>query len=406
MMRRQFALGPVLVALLAVSLGGCNWFKGLGKKDNVEPPTPLTEFAATAQVDRAWSDRAGKGSGTSGTRLAPISADGRLYAAGVDGTIEAIDAASGRTIWSKRMGKSAGGGGWAFWRRGEHSIRWSGGPSVSGELLVVGGLDGQLVAIDAQNGNERWNVRMTSEVIASPAIADDVVVVRTNDGRLTAVNASDGNTKWIFQQPVPPLSLRGASAPLVANGIVYNGFDNGKVVAVRLADGAELWTQTLSTGEGRTEVERLADADGNLVSDGSVLYAVGYRGQLSALAFDSARPLWQRDLSSYAGVAIGGSTLVAADSDGNVWAFDRETGVNLWKQDALKHRWLSAPAIVGNHVVVGDLEGYVHWLNLDDGKFAARQRLGKQPIEAAPLVVDGTVYVEDVKGRIGAYRAR
>lgn len=406
MMRRPVPVGPLLIALLAVALGGCNWFKGLGKKDNVEPPTPLAEFAATAQVERAWGDRAGKGAGTSGARLAPVAADGRLYAAGVDGTIEAIDASSGRTLWSTRMGKSSGGGGWRFWRRGDRSVRWSGGPSVSGDLVVVGGLDGQLAALSAQDGSERWSVRLTSEVIAPPAIADDVVVVRTNDGRLTAVNVGDGSTKWIFQQPVPPLSLRGASAPLVANGVVHAGFDNGKVVAVRLADGAELWTQTLSSGEGRTEVERLADVDGNLVGDGSVLYAVGYRGQLTALAFDSGRPLWQRDLSSYAGVAIGGATVVAADADGNVWAFDRETGVNLWKQDALKHRWLSAPAVVGNHVVVGDVEGYVHWLNLEDGKFAARERLGRQPIEAAPLVVDNTVYVEDAKGRIGAYRVR
>ena len=86
--------------------------------------------------------------------------------------------------------------------------------------------------------------------------------------------------------------------------------------------------------------------------------------------------------------------------------FDRETGVNLWKQDQLKYRWLSAPAIQGKYVVVGDSEGYVHWLSLDEGKFAARERLGKKAIEGAPLIVDGVVYVEDVKGRIGAYRAR
>lgn len=404
-MKRSPLFAIALVAAVVTTLSGCNWIKGLGKKDNVEPPTPLTEIAPTVQVQRVWSESISKGAGDSGARLAPGAADGRLYAASVNGTIEAFDAATGRTLWQQRLGKRSGSG-WRFWSRGDASLRWSGGPTVAGDLLVVGGLDGQLYALSSQDGSERWNVQMTSEIIAPPAIADGTVVVRTNDGRLSALNAADGSPKWVFDQLVPALSLRGNSAPLIANGFVYDGFDNGKVVAVRLQDGAQVWAQTLSNAEGRTEVERLADVDGNLVSDGSFLYAAGYRGQIAALALDSGRPLWQRDLSSYVGAAVSGATVVIVDSEGNVWAFDRETGVNLWKQDQLKYRWLSAPAIEGKYAVVGDVEGYVHWLSLEDGKFAARERLSKKPIEGAPLVVDGAVYVEDLKGRIGAYRTQ
>jgi len=392
----------LVIVALATALSGCNWIKNLGKKDNVEPPTPLTQITPTVQVDRVWSDGVGKGAGDTGARLAPGSADGRLYAASIDGTIEAIDAASGRTLWQKHVGDRKG---W-LWRRGENSLRWSGGPGVEGDLLAVGGLDGQLYALSTQDGAERWHVQLTSEVISAPAIANGVVVVRTNDGRLTGLDANDGSRKWVFEQPVPPLSLRGNANPLIVNGIVYDGFDNGKVVAIRLDDGNEQWAQALSNGEGRTEVERLSDVDGNLVSDGAALFGAGYRGQVAALALDSGRPIWQRDLSSYVGAAVSGNTAVFVDSDGNVWAFDRETGVNLWKQDQLKYRWLGAPAIQGDYVVVGDSEGFVHWLSLSEGKFAARERLGKKPIEGAPLVVDGVVYVEDVKGRIGAYRVR
>ncbi|MEP7042300.1 MAG: outer membrane protein assembly factor BamB [Dokdonella sp.] len=394
----------ILVVAATVALSGCNWLKTLGKKDNVEPPTPLTEFTPTTQVDRVWNEGIGKGAGDSGARLAPGAGDGRLYAASVDGNVEAFDAATGRTVWQQRLGKRTGG--WFWWKRGENSLRWSGGPTVAGDLVLVGSLDGQLYALSAQDGKERWNVQMTSEVIAPPAFANGLVVVRTNDGRLAGLDATDGARKWVFDQSVPALSLRGNSAPLIANGVVYDGFDNGHVVAIRLQDGVELWSQILSAGEGRTEVERLQDIDGNLVSDGSALFAAGYRGQVAALALDSGRPLWQRDLSSYVGAAVSGNTVVIVDADGNVWAFDRETGVNLWKQDQLKYRWLSAPAIQGKYVAVGDVEGFVHWLTLDEGKFAARERISKKPIEGAPLVVDGTLYVEDVKGHIGAYRAR
>ena len=59
---------------------------------------------------------------------------------------------------------------------------------------------------------------------------------------------------------------------------------------------------------------------------------------------------------------------------------------------------------MGKHVVVGDLKGYIHWLQLSDGKLAARERLSHDAIRAQPLVVGNMVYVEDIDGHIGAYR--
>jgi outer membrane protein assembly factor BamB len=399
-MKRSF----VIIAVLAVALSGCNWLKSLGKKDNVEPPTPLTEFVPSVQVDKLWTEGAGDGAGMSGARLAPVVVDGRLYAAAVDGTVEAIDAATGRTIWQKRLGERHGG--WKVWNRGQNSLRWSGGPAVLGDLLVVGSLDGNVYALSAQDGSERWQAQVSSEVIARPAISEQIVVVRSVDGRLNGLDAKDGTSRWVFDQTVPPLSLRGNSSPLIVNDAVYDGFDNGKVVAVRLADGNPLWAQTLSTGEGRTEVERLSDVDGDLMAAGENIYAIGYRGQVAALASTTGRPMWQRDVSSYGGAAAGETTLVLADAEGNIWAFDRETGVSLWKQDQLKYRWLGTPAVQGKYVVVGDSEGFVHWLSLDEGKFAARERLSKKPIESAPVVAGGMVYVEDINGRVGAYSLR
>ena len=77
-MKRSSVL--ILVAL-GVALSGCNWIKSLGKKDNVEPPTPLTDFAPTVQVQKLWGEGVGGGAGDSGVQLAPAVIDGRLYAA-------------------------------------------------------------------------------------------------------------------------------------------------------------------------------------------------------------------------------------------------------------------------------------------------------------------------------------
>jgi len=229
--------------------------------------------------------------------------------------------------------------------------------------------------------------------------------VRTHDGRVFGLDARDGKRLWVFDRAtVPLLSLRGNSAPRIDGGVVYVGEDNGKVIAIRANDGGELWEQQISTGEGRSDVERLQDVDGAIKIDNGVVYASGYRGQTAALIAQSGRPLWTHDLSSFTGVALSATQLYASDADSGVWALDLRSGSSEWKQDGLKYRWVSEPAVQGDAVVVGDMEGFVHWLSISDGKFLARTRLAKEPIAAAPIVVGDVVYVEDVEGEIGAFR--
>ena len=333
--------------------------------------------------------------------MAPYYADGKLYAIGSDGTIAALDAANGRTLWSKHLGQRRG---WVL-HHGKNSVRFAGGPAVDGSLLVAGTIQGEVQAFDAASGAERWHAQVSSEVIAPPAIAEGVVVVRTNDGRLYGFDANDGSRKWVYDRStVPALSLRGNGTPRVAEGVVYAGEDNGRVIALRLTDGNLLWEQVLSPGEGRTEIERLQDSDGGLVVDNGVVYASAYRGLVAALIAQSGRPLWTHNLSAYTGVALAPTQVYAVDADSVLWALDLRTGSSDWKNDSLKYRWLSGASSMGEYLVVGDLDGYVHWLAASDGKLAARVRLSKHAIQAAPLVIGDVAYVEDIDGRIGAYR--
>ena len=390
--------------LLAAAVSGCATIKNIFndvKKENLEPPTPLTEFTPSVTVQKVWGERVGKGAAKTGARMRPAYADGKLYAAGIDGTIAALDAQTGRTLWQKRLGSRHG----FILHHGKNSLEWSGGPSVSGDLLVIGSIEGVVQALDAGSGAERWHTQLSSEVISAPAIADGIVVVRSNDGRLVGLDAADGSRKWTFDRAaVPILSLRGNSAPHVVNGAVFAGEDNGKVVALRLGDGSPLWEQVLAPGEGRSEIERMQDVDGTVAIGDGVIYASGYRGQVAALIAESGRPLWSHELSSYTGVAVAPTQVYVADADSAVWALDLRTGASNWKQDGLKYRWVGECAMQGDTVVMGDQEGWVHWLAAGDGKFAARARLSKNPIQAAPVVVDDTAYIEDIDGEIGAYR--
>jgi outer membrane protein assembly factor BamB len=53
---------------------------------------------------------------------------------------------------------------------------------------------------------------------------------------------------------------------------------------------------------------------------------------------------------------------------------------------------------LGRHVVVGDLEGYVHLLSRDDGSFAARIATDGSAIGAPPLALDEKSFVVQTRG--------
>lgn len=388
-----------LTSLTALAVAGCHSFK----KENIQPPTPLAkDFKPTVQVTRLWNTSVGDGAGDSGVRLRPAVVDGVLYAASTDGKLAAIDADTGKTLWSK----SSSTHGWFGWGdKKRKDALFSGGPAASGDLLVVGTLDGHVYGIGAKDGSPRWESELASEVLAAPVISGDLVIVRTQDGRVYGLDSATGKRRWAYDQGnVPLLSLRGNGALMAANGVVFFGSDDGKLVALRMDNGEKLWEQNLATGEGRTDIDKLSDADNAILLDGSVLYGAAYHGNLSAVDGPSGRPLWARQFSTFDGLASSGNAIFGVNDESQVWAFDKNGGSDIWKNDALKYRWVTGPAVQGNYVVVGDMEGYVHWLQTGDGALAARERLSKKPIRAQPLVVGDTVYVEDVKGRIGAYR--
>ncbi|WP_081500753.1 outer membrane protein assembly factor BamB [Dyella japonica] len=389
-----------LVALTSlVVLAGCHSFK----KENVQPPTPLAkDFKPTAQVSKLWTTSVGDGAGDSGVRLRPAFADGVLYACSTDGKVAAIDATSGKTLWSKSS-RTKGWFGWGDKKRAD--ALYAGGPAVSGDLLVVGTLDGHVYGISAKDGSPRWESVVNSEMISAPVISGNLVVARTQDGRLYGFDSATGERRWVYDQDtVPLLSLRGNGPLLVANGVVFYGSDAGKLVALRLDNGEKLWEQTLASGEGRTEIDRLADADGGILLSGTTLYGAAFHGNLAAIDGPSGRPLWGRPFSTFTSLDVTDTAIYGVNDESQVWSFDKSGGADMWKNDALKYRWLTGPAVLGNYVVVGDIEGYVHFLQTGDGALAARERLSKKAIRAQPLVVGDIVYVEDVKGRIGAYR--
>ena len=389
----------VLVSALIASVAGCTTVKGwmhkaAGASDNIHEPAALIKITPAISVQRLWSRSTGKGERLLGLRDHPTIADGRVYVVDSYGAnLTALDLTSGRDIWKTKT-----------------KLRLTGGPGVGSGSVVVGSVNGDVVAFSSDTGVERWRMKLSSEIISTPLVAGNIVIVRSGDGHVVAMDLADGKRRWAFERPLPTLSLRGNPSPVLGgNGLVYLGYEDGTLVALRVQDGVKAWDQAVAPPEGRSELDRMADIDGDVVASPDGIFAASYKGKVAAFNPDNGNPLWEHSLVSYGGLARGGDSLYASDAVGTVWALDRSSGGALWKQEALGYRWLSEPAVQNGYVVVGDLQGYLHWMKADSGAIVAREKIGgrNDAIRATPQVsADGVLVAVTSKGKLVAFRIK
>lgn len=379
------------IAVLAGVLSGCSTVKGWfgSKKDDGKPtePAELVDFTPSATVSKMWSANAGKGEDRLGVSQGPAAADGRVYAAAVEGGVRAFDLQTGKSVWQYKS-----------------DARLSGGPGAGDGLVVVGTLNGEVIALDASTGTEKWQAKVSNEVIAAPAIGQGLVLVRSNDGRVSAFDAASGERRWFSNHDLPSLTVRGNAPVTLGPGVVFVGNDDGTVSAMGLTDGRPLWNQVIGVPEGRTELERMADVDGPVVLEDTTVYATSFKKQTVAIDGPSGRALWAQDNGGVGGLGLASGSVVVSDPAGTVWALDKSSGASLWSNPSFARRALTAPTIQGDYAVVGDFDGYVHWLRLDNGQEAARARAGGKALRAKPVVADGILLVQNVEGELSAFR--
>lgn len=370
-----------VLGIAGLAIAGC-------KDKNLDPPAELVDIVAKRVVHRTWSVGLGGGSERLRLALRPIVVEGKLYAASHDGEVVALSADNGKRLWSAKT-----------------KLPLSAGPEVAGDLLVVGSSEGDIVGLDATNGKERWRRAIGSEVLARPLIAKDVVVIRTVDGHVEGMSATDGAQRWAVDEQVPRLTLRGTAPPVLAGDRIIAGFDSGKVLAIDARNGDVLWDAIVNASHGRTELERLSDIDSPARVSGDDVFVVGFQGRVAMLALDSGQIWWARDASSYRGFAMDDDNLYLTNADSVVVAMRRNDGSVLWEQDTMKRRGLTAPAIDGDALVVGDFEGYVHWLDKATGDIVARQKTDGERITNAAIATDGEVFVQTDAGKLLAFKS-
>jgi outer membrane protein assembly factor BamB len=139
------------------------------------------------------------------------------------------------------------------WRAPVQFNPW-GGPSVQGDLVVLGGSSirydpkllkgakGEVVAFDVSSGKEKWRKDVPGGVVSCVALSDGLAVATATDGKVRAFNLADGDRRWIYDAKMPLFA-----PAAVAAGTVYAGDLRGVIHALNLSDGKPKWTLDLGS---------------------------------------------------------------------------------------------------------------------------------------------------------------
>ncbi len=376
------------VTLLSLVLNGCsglnpmNWFGG---DDEAEQPAELRPITEEVKLRRVWSVKVGNGQGGKYNELVPAVDNNRVFAVSEDGHLVAVDMTDGDTLWRVRTRETI-----------------TGGVGAERGLVMVGTQNAEVIVFNQEDGSEIWRAPVTSEVLSPPQTNGDIVVLQTVDDKLIALDARSGERRWIYEANLPVLTLRGTSRPVFVAGAVVAGFSNGTLVAVNANDGIWRWEERVAVPQGRYDIDRVIDVDGDLLVDNNVVLAASYQGNLMGFDAQTGRIVWGMEGSSYHGLAQGFGNLYMCDERGQVIAIRRNSDSETWRNEDLVLREVTAPTPFNNYIAVADFEGYVHLLSQVDGRLVGRTEVDGDGVRARLVASSNTLLAFGNSGRLTA----
>jgi outer membrane protein assembly factor BamB len=350
----------------------------------------------------AWTARIAGNSSRRRLASAPVVGGGMLIAVDTDGVVHAFDADTGASRWShaievvKDLRPANFGGGASF---------------ADGRVYATSGA-GDVIALDAQSGNELWRVKPAGPLRGAPTIAFNTVYAMTQDNQIFALSSADGSLLWQETAASAASGVFGVAAPAAGQGTVIAGYSQGEVVAYRYENGRNLWSDALARTSISTQVGTLTDVDADPIIDSGRVYALGQGGRMAAYELVTGQRIWELSLAGISTPAVVGEWVFTLTDDSRLLAISRSTGgirwvtqMAHWKSPRKKTGpiFWTGPVLASNRLWIASSEGEVQSVDVTTGQAAPFTELD-DPVSLAPIVANGTLYILDDGGRINAWR--
>jgi outer membrane protein assembly factor BamB len=369
-MYQQFKKPKILnffmVIFTASLLSSCSSLSSLqfwqGEKDEYEldEPRKLENISNNKKIITNW-DISFTGENLLGNFIPSFAGDS-IYFADSSGNIKSINSISGSINWKKEVSLL------------------STGISAGFGILIVADIDGNVIALDQNNGTELWTSNVKGEVLAPAAVDAKFIIVKTGSGELIALNKDSGEIEWSYRSKLPALTIRGSSSPVIDNNMVYATFDNGRLGVFELESGYPVWDGAISYVSGSSELENLIDSDSSPVIEGGLVFTTSYQGNINIFDIAQKRSVWQSESSSFYSPLLLRGLIILVEANSNLKTFFSKNLEKSWSSNEYLNRSLSNPSSFNGFLLVGDFEGYIHIIDPLNGQTVARKKISRKPI--------------------------
>lgn len=382
-MDRKYKLS-LAVAVLSCAMVGCSTNKT--KKVEVKP-NPLPKIAQGLGLSQVFSQSVSATNAQDPLRLRIDSDNQTLFILDPKGKVSAFRGK--QKVWESSVGK--------------HGL--SSGVEAAEGVVVVGNKKGEVFALDQATGEVKWTAQLSGAVISPALILSGRAIVIANDGISYGLDIVSGKQVWTYKLPSEQLSLRGQAAPVpIDERTVLLASSNAFIYAVDSISGVLRMQLRVAISDGRSDIQRIIDIDGEPAVVGKYVVTTSYQGQVTMVDLALQRVIWSQDASSITRPEISARQVFVTQSDGKITSYDLVTGQKIWENDQLLNRKLSNPVILGQNLVVGDLDGVLHLIDPSSGTLVGR---AKTSGEVRTLrVMDNQLYAATSKGALSVWQNR
>ena len=373
---------PLAIAIASAVLVGCS-----SNKVKEAKPNPLPKITQQQKLNKVFSQSVSSTDEAEALRLQLDTDNGVIFTIDPDGQVSAYQAK--KRLWKSKISKQ----------------ELTAGVEASDGIVIVGNRKGQLFALDQTSGEKKWTAQLSGAILSPSLIQSGRVITVANDGTVFAHDTVSGQQVWAYKLPNVQFSLRGQAAPVrLDDRTVLIASANAYIYAIDVISGVPRFQRRVAMSEGRSDIQRLVDIDGDPVVAGQYVVTSSFQGQVTVTDLASQRVVWSEDASSTNRPEVFEDKVFISTVDGKLNAYSLSTGESVWKNDSLLNRQLSNPVMLGQNLVVGDLDGIIHLIDPATGKLIGR---AKTSGEVRSLrVIDNQLYVATRKGALSIWQNR
>lgn len=387
-----------------------------GKEILLPPPTPNPDWPQAGgyanhamyhievgdRLAPAWSNSIGHGS-TDDERLIvqPIVAEGHVFAMDPENNISAFDAKTGAEIWSVDVtpededdGHFGGGIGYEF-----------------GRIIATTGF-GQVIALDAKNGNILWRRDFNTPFRTAPTLRGGRVFAVSVINQLEVLAADDGRTLWTHSGIEETASILGGASPAVDGNVVVVAYSSGELFALRVENGRELWSTSLTTQRRSNVVTTLSAIRGRPIIDRGIVIAISNAGLIAGIDLRTGRRIWEREIGGMESPWVAGDYIFLLSNSSDLLALGRTTGRIYWvtslpqwedPEDRVKRILWTGPILASDRLILAGSNGEALSVSPYTGKILGSEAMPDR-VSVAPIVADRSIYFLSDDAELVAYR--